>query len=298
MKGGMLWHRQESTGRRQTFQDQMYQVVVPTTERYDIMHGFHTKALAHSGFDKTYLAVSRVYFFNNMYKMLKIFIRTCPDCQTAKSYHKFKVFLKFLIVRLGFVHTLHLDYSGPYPDSGESDRYICAIVDSFNSYCWLYGTKDMTAITAVKCLLKVVGQIGEFKKLVTDRAAAFLGSVMTAFCKLFDITKISTTAYSPRWNSRVERLQGTLINCLRATCTEGRPWLSALAFVEMALRSAPVKGMGISAFEMINGGRRMCLPIDIAKIVDFDDEHKTPQDTIKEMRTDLDLMNKIIQKIL
>jgi len=53
--------------------------------------------------------------------------------------------------------------------------------------------------------------------------------------------------------------------------------------------------MGISAFEMINGGRRMCLPIDIAKIAVFDDEHQSPEDTIKEMRMDLDLMNKIIR---
>jgi len=199
-------------------------------------------------------------------------------------------------VRPGFGHTLHLDYSGPYPDSGEGDRYICAIVDSFTSYSWLYGTKDMTAITAVNCLLKVVGQIVAFKNLVTDRAAAFLGSVMTAFCELFDITKISTTAYSPHSNSRVERQQGTLINCLITTCTEGRPWGSALAFVEMALRSAPVKGMRIGAFEMINGGRMMCLPIDIAKISVFNNEHKTPQDTIDEMRTDLDLMNKIVRE--
>jgi len=197
-------------------------------------------------------------------------------------------------VHPGFGHTLHLDYSGLYPDLGEGDRYICAIVESYTSYCWLYGTKDMTATMAVKCLLKVVGKIGAFKNLVTDQASAFLGSVMTTFCKIFEITKISTTAYSPRSNSRVERLQGTLINCLRATCTEGRRWGSALAFVEIALRSASVKGMGISAFKMINGSKRMCLPIDIAKIAVFDDQHKTPQDTIKKMRMDLDLMNKII----
>jgi len=54
MKGGMLWHSQKSTGRRQTFQDQMDQLVVPTTERNDTMHWFHTKALAYCGFDKTY----------------------------------------------------------------------------------------------------------------------------------------------------------------------------------------------------------------------------------------------------
>jgi len=34
-------------------------------------------------------------------------------------------------------------------------------------------------------------------------------------------------------------------------------------------------------------------PIDIAKIAVLDDEYQTPQDTIKEMRTDLDLRNKI-----
>jgi len=51
--------------------------------------------------------------------------------------------------------------------------------------------------------------------------------------------------------------------------------------------------MGISAFEMINESRRMCLPIDIAKIAVFNDEYQTPQDFIKEKRTNLDLMNKI-----
>jgi len=65
------------------------------------------------------------------------------------------------------------------------------------------------------------------------------------------------------------------------------------------LRSTLVKEIGVSAFEMTNADRRMCFPIDAAKIVDFDVNHQTPQDTIKEMRTDLDLMNKIIrEKIL
>jgi len=82
--------------------------------------------------------------------------------------------------------------------------------------------QNMTFATAVKCLQKVLAQIEAFKNLISDRAAAFLGRVMTSFCKLFDITKISTKSFSPRLNSRVECLQGTLINCLRATCTEGR----------------------------------------------------------------------------
>jgi len=209
MKDGKLWHHQESTGRRHSFQEAMIQLVVPISERKDILHAFHK--LNHLGFDKSYQAVSRMYFWYEMYKNLKTFIRTCPDCQTSKSYHKYKVFLKPLVVRPGFGHTLHLDYSEPYPDSGEGDRYICAIVDSYFPYCWLYPTADKTSGSAVRCLLHVISQISAFQNLISDRAAAFLGVVMTSFLKLFDITKISTSSYSPRSNSKVKRLQKTLI---------------------------------------------------------------------------------------
>jgi len=178
-----------------------------------------------------------------MYKNLKAFIRTCPDCQTSKSYYKYKVFLKPLVIRPGFGYTLHLDYSGPYPDSFEGDRYICAIVDFYSSYCWLFPTADMTSGSAVRCLLHVVSQIGAFHNLISDRAAAFLGVVMTSFLELFDVKKISTSSYSPRSKSKIERLQKTLIECLKATCVEGRSWATALIFVQMALRSAPIVGL-------------------------------------------------------
>jgi len=39
----------------------------------------------------------------------------------------------------------------------------------------------------------------------------------------------------------------------------------------------------------------MAVPVDVAKIAAFDQEHQTPQEVIKEMRTNLDLMNKIIR---
>jgi len=190
----------------------MILLVVPVSERKGILHAFHL--LRHLFFYKTYLAIFRVYLWYQMYNNLKIFIKTCPDCQTSKSYHKYKVFLKPLVIRLGFGNTLYLDYSGPYPDSGKGERHICAIVDCYSSYCWLFPTADMTNGSAVRCLLHVVSQIGAFQNLISDRASAFLEVVMTSFLELFDITKISTSSYSPRSKSKVERLQKTSIECL------------------------------------------------------------------------------------
>jgi len=61
LKDGKLWHCQKSTGRRQKFQDLMIQLVVPVSERNDVMNSLH--GLGHLGFDKCYLAVARVYFW-------------------------------------------------------------------------------------------------------------------------------------------------------------------------------------------------------------------------------------------
>jgi len=65
-------------------------LVVPVSERKDVLHAFHE--LSHLGFDNSYLAVSQVYFWYQMYKNVKKFIPTCLDCQTSKRYHKYKVF--------------------------------------------------------------------------------------------------------------------------------------------------------------------------------------------------------------
>jgi len=60
MKDRKLWHPQELTGRRHSFQEAIIQLVVPISERKDILHAFH--GLSHFSFDKSYQAVSRVYF--------------------------------------------------------------------------------------------------------------------------------------------------------------------------------------------------------------------------------------------
>jgi len=66
MENGKLWHKQRSPGRRLTFQEETTQLVVPISERSDVMDLSYKKALAHGGFDKTYLAVGRVYFWQSV----------------------------------------------------------------------------------------------------------------------------------------------------------------------------------------------------------------------------------------
>jgi len=61
----------------------------------------------------------------------------------------------------------------------------------------------------------------------------------------------------------------------------------------MALRSAPIVGLGLSAFGLTTGRYRMNLPMDVVKIASFDED---PNDIIKGIRADLDLIKKIVKE--
>jgi len=50
----------------------------------------------------------------------------------------------------------------------------------------------------------------------------------------------------------------------------------------------------VSCWARVFDGYRKASSADVAKIAAFDQEHQTPQEVIKEMRTNLDFMNKII----
>jgi len=58
MKDNKLWHRQQITRRLCTFQEDIVQLVVPKSERADIINVYHSVSLAHSRFLKTYKAVT------------------------------------------------------------------------------------------------------------------------------------------------------------------------------------------------------------------------------------------------
>jgi len=66
-------------------------------------------------------------------------------------------------------------------------------------------------------------------------------------------------------------MHSTLANALRTTCEDSRDWKKKLPFVEMALRASPIRGLGISPFELVHGGRKFLLPVD-AQMLEKEEE--------------------------
>jgi len=113
---------------------------------------------------------------------------------------------------------------------------------------------NTSAEVAANCLLKVVSEAGAFKHLFSDNAASFTGKVMTQFWKLFDIQKIHVAAYHAASNGKIERFQYSIANSLKASVTQDRDWVEMLPFIELTFHSSPIKGMGLSPYELRHNG--------------------------------------------
>jgi len=227
----------------------------------------------------------------------KKYIKTCRDCQEGKSYHRYKVLLKPLVIPNRFGQTLHIDHVGPIKAGPNREKYIFTVIDSYSIWPSMFAVHNPTSEVAADCLLKVVSKAGAFKHLISDNEASFTGKVLTQFCELFDMKKINISSYSAALNARIEHFHSSLSNSLKTSVTVDKDLVKMLAFVELAFRSSPVKGLQISLYEICHSGYYMAWPIDMMMMLKkFDEEHHYPPEYVTKLRNNIDRLKFITLK--
>ena len=106
---------------------------------------------------------------------------------------------------------LHVDFTSTETtlEPKQSPRVANVLVfqDHFMKHVLTYVTPNQTAKTVTKFLYQ--GYISVFwalARLLSDRGANFMSSVIEEMCKIFDVKKLQTMPYHPQTNGLVERL--------------------------------------------------------------------------------------------
>ena len=79
---------------------------------------------------------------------------------------------------------LNIDFIGPFPDKG----YILVVIDTFSRSVELYATRDATAKSACKALIKHVGRYGTSSILRSDNGPHFVAHIIDEFVKIVGTT--------------------------------------------------------------------------------------------------------------
>ncbi len=170
-------------------------LVVPMRLRARVLTANHDAPSAgHQGFDKTYAALQRLYFWFGMYADTKAWVASCPGCAKGKrrtiaghdtAKHQGLMPMKFApFERVAMV----IDLIGPLPESRDGMKYIQVVVDAFSSETKLDPLKTRNSEDIANILLRrVVLSEGCPKQWQSDRAQELIHGAVEKLAQIAGI---------------------------------------------------------------------------------------------------------------
>ena len=92
---------------------------------------------------------------------------------------------------------------------------VLVFQDHFTKHVMMYVTPDQTAKTVTKFLYQgYILIFGASVRLLSDKGANFMSSIIDEMCKLLGVKKLKTTLYHPQTNGLVERSHQTIMQMI------------------------------------------------------------------------------------
>ncbi|XP_027128228.1 uncharacterized protein LOC109142602 [Larimichthys crocea] len=235
----------------------VFQIVVPSAYRPDILHLAHDHCLAgHMGVRKTLDRVMRHFFWPGVKNDVAQHCKTCHVCQiVGKPNQKIPPAPLHPIPAIGepFEHIL-IDCVGPLPRTKSGNQYLLTIMCMATRYPEAIPLRRITASAVSKALIKFFTVFGLPRVVQTDQGSNFMSSVFSQVLKQLSIQHRTSSAYHPESQGALERFHQTLKTMLRAYCKEfEKDWDDGTPLLLFAAREVTQESLGFSPAELVFG---------------------------------------------
>jgi transposase InsO family protein len=256
---GLLWTRIAGSIRLCVPQD--------PTLRTLLLHDHHDAPIAgHLGFDKTYDALRRTYFWPRMARDTKAYVNSCEQCQRNKPilHHKAGLFTPLEIPSQRW-ETVSMDFIVQLPKTAHGYDAITVFVDKLSKqvhFCASH-TTDSAADVARLFFDQVFRLHGMPRAFISDRDTKFTSKFWMALTKLLGIKQNMSTAFHPQSDGQTERANRTLEEMLRSYISyHQRDWDKFLSMMEFAYNNSINPTTGVSPF-LLNQGFHPLVPASL-----------------------------------
>ncbi|GFX28321.1 gypsy retrotransposon integrase-like protein 1 [Trichonephila clavipes] len=206
-------------------------------------------------FFKTYHRLSENFFWQNMYKDTKSFVRSCIVCLSRKNAFKIPPAPHQPVEQSQKPgETCHIDIFGPLKTTPKGNSYVFSMIDAFTKYIHIVPLPDIKSSTISKAFFdSYILHRGCPHKLVVDNATYFKGLEFFEFCRVMGIHKRHISNYSAHVNGRVEKPNQSLANILESITQNTNDWDEQLPHTMLALNSAIHEATYTSPFFLEHG---------------------------------------------
>ncbi|XP_075753964.1 uncharacterized protein LOC142818437 [Pelodiscus sinensis] len=231
------------------------QLVVPSRYRRQVLElAYANPWVGHLGQEKTEQRIIQWFFWPGIYREIRNFCESCPECQRANL----KLGPKAPLVPLPIVgvpfERIGLDLVGPLEKSKAGSQYIMVVVDYATRYPEAVPLRNTLAPTLATELIKIFSRVGIPQEILTDQGTNVTSKLREELCKLLEVKTLRTAIYHPQTDGLVERFNQTLKAMLRRfVIEEPREWDRLLPPLLFAICQVPQASTGFSPFELLYG---------------------------------------------
>ena len=185
LENDILYYLWEPAGGRRK-QVMRRQIAVPESYKIDVLKECHDSSLTggHLGVSKTYLKISERYYWKDMYKETKEYVRGCLLCQQRKGARPINDGLIQPIVATEPFEIVGMDLFGPLPKTDEGYEWVITFTDHYTKWVEIHPIKRASEeATAAALINLVICRHGVMARLLSDRGKNFVGQMITEVYK-------------------------------------------------------------------------------------------------------------------
>jgi hypothetical protein len=242
-------------------------LMVPAAMKNEVLQTHdHLEELAHFGTEKTYLKLSRNYFWPKMHQDIKEFVATCDICQKTKpKTHAPYGYLMPIPIPAKPWEKISMDFIPDLPVTKKGKNCVFTITDSL--------TKELVAEPTVTTLneketaeifrKEIINKKGVPKDIISDRDPRWRENFWKEVTTSWGASRALTTAHHPQADGATEVMNRVIEIGLRAFCNENLDnWDNLLSEFVCAYNTTPHLGTGFTPY-YLNHGEEMVQVADL-----------------------------------
>jgi len=247
------------------YEDRLF---IPKNLRVKILQEHHDIPLAgHFGFDKTYEALNRNFYWPKMYTSTKSFIASCDICQRNKTPRQAPAgLLQPLPIPNGNWEQISMDFIVQLPKTNSGKDAITVFVDRLSKQTHFVASRTTdTAPDVAKIFFDNIFRLhGLPRVIICDRDPKFTSNFWQSLFKTLGTKIALSTAFHPQTDGQTERMNQTLEQMLRTYVNyRQNDWDEHLTAAEFACNNAQQKSTKMTPF-FLNYGHHPLTPATLA----------------------------------
>ena len=236
-----------------------FQLVVPKIYQADVIGAVHSTPVgSHQGGRRTWEFIRRRFFWFEMGKHIRDYVRLCEQCQRRKNTN-INPKWPMTVFGVGFPNErVTLDLCGPIKCASNPYSHILIICDVFTKYVVAVPLRSIDAMAVAEAFLdRWCHVFGYPYHIHSDQGGNLTGQLWRELCRHLRIEQTRTTPYRPQANGQNERTNRTIIELLRTTQATHDDWYKRIGSTCFAYNSTPHATTNFAPFYLMFG----CEPI-------------------------------------